>query len=63
MKSDLLNCCLQSVLSGLESENVGDDKEGAEQSDLEITTDNEMHAVVNSNNEVDLCKGFVDSGM
>ena len=38
----VLNSCLQIVLSGLKSENGGDDKEGAEESYLEITTDNEM---------------------
>ena len=63
VKSDLLNSRLQSVLLGLESEHGGDDKERAEESDLEITTDNKMHAVVNSDNEVDLCKGFVNSDM
>ena len=63
VKSDLLNSHLQSVLSGLESENGEDDEEGAEESDLEIIKDYEMHAVVNSDNEVYLCKGFVDSDM
>ena len=63
MKSDLLNFCLQRVVSGLKIENGGDDKEEAEESDLEITTNEEIETVVNSDDEFDVCEGFVDSDM
>ena len=63
MKSDLLNFCLQRVVSGLKSENGGDDQEEAEESDLEITTNEEIETVVNSDDEFDVCEGFVDSDM
>ena len=63
MKSDLLNSRLQRVLSGLERENGGDDEKEAKESDHEITTNEEMQTVVNSDNEVDVCKGFVNSDM
>ena len=49
MKSDQLNFCLQSVLSGLESE---------EEADLDITTDGGMHEVANSDRHV-----LLDSNM
>ena len=63
MKLDLLKFHLQSVLSGLESKEAGDDEEEAEDSDLEITTDEGMHEVVNNDNEGDVFEGFMDSGM
>ena len=43
VKSDQLNSCLQSVFSGLENEEAGDDEEEAEESYLAITTDGGMH--------------------
>ena len=63
MKLDLLKFRLQSVLSGLESKEAGDDEEEAEESDLEITTDEGMHEVVNNDNEGDVFEGFMDSDM
>ena len=41
----------------------GDDEEEAEESDFEITTNEEMQTMVNSDNKVDKCEGFEDSDM